>query len=179
MALEHAILTSLLEKPASGYDLARRFDKTIGFFWRATHQQIYRVLGRMDKAGWIRARSIAQKGRLDKKVYTVGADGRKELARWLREPLPPEELRSDLGVKLRAAAFDDPACVIAEFAQQQQWHAARLAQYREFEKRDYPPGAKLSREATLRQLVLKSGIQYETGWLEFCREAQRVLKSLA
>lgn len=40
MALEHAILVALAERSATGYDLARRFDRSIGFFWRATHQQI-------------------------------------------------------------------------------------------------------------------------------------------
>jgi DNA-binding PadR family transcriptional regulator len=47
------VLTSLLEKASSGYDLARRFDKSIGYFWHATHQQIYRELARMEAAGWI------------------------------------------------------------------------------------------------------------------------------
>ena len=53
MSLAHAVLTSLLEKASSGYDLAQRFDKSIGYFWHATHQQIYRELGRMEAAGWI------------------------------------------------------------------------------------------------------------------------------
>ena len=44
MSLAHAVLTSLIEKSSSGYDLARRFDKSIGYFWHATHQQIYREL---------------------------------------------------------------------------------------------------------------------------------------
>jgi DNA-binding PadR family transcriptional regulator len=55
MSLAHAVLTSLLEKSTSGYDLARRFDKSIGYFWHATHQQIYRELARMEAAGWIEA----------------------------------------------------------------------------------------------------------------------------
>jgi DNA-binding PadR family transcriptional regulator len=53
MSLAHALMTSLLEKSSSGYDLARRFDKSIGYFWHATHQQIYRELARMEQAGWI------------------------------------------------------------------------------------------------------------------------------
>ena len=48
MALEHAILVSLSERASSGYDLARRFDKSIGYFWTATHQQVYKVLARME-----------------------------------------------------------------------------------------------------------------------------------
>jgi DNA-binding PadR family transcriptional regulator len=53
MSLAHALLTSLIEKSSSGYDLARRFDKSIGYFWHASHQQIYRELARMETAGWI------------------------------------------------------------------------------------------------------------------------------
>ncbi|MEN9435698.1 MAG: hypothetical protein RIR09_353, partial [Pseudomonadota bacterium] len=48
MSLAHAVLTSLIEKSSSGFELARRFDKSIGYFWHATHQQIYRELARME-----------------------------------------------------------------------------------------------------------------------------------
>jgi len=47
MSLPHALLTSLLEQPCSGMDLARRFGRSIGFFWPATHQQIYKELGKL------------------------------------------------------------------------------------------------------------------------------------
>ena len=49
MALEHALLVALREQPASGLELAKRFSRSIGFFWSATHQQIYRVLGRTSR----------------------------------------------------------------------------------------------------------------------------------
>ncbi|MCW2867763.1 MAG: PadR family transcriptional regulator, partial [Marmoricola sp.] len=55
MALEHALLVALSERPGTGIELARRFDRTIGFFWQATHQQIYRTLRRMEADGWVRA----------------------------------------------------------------------------------------------------------------------------
>lgn len=47
MALEHAILVPLLEKPGSGDEPARRFERSIGYFRTAEHQQIRRVLERM------------------------------------------------------------------------------------------------------------------------------------
>ncbi len=62
MALDHAILVSLLEKPGSGYELARRFERSIGYFWTATHQQIYRVLKRMESDGWIDVRDVPSRG---------------------------------------------------------------------------------------------------------------------
>ena len=40
MALTHAILTALLEEDLTGYELAKQFDVSLGFFWTASHQQI-------------------------------------------------------------------------------------------------------------------------------------------
>ena len=87
VALPHAILVSLCEQSGSGYELARRFDRSIGYFWAATHQQIYRTLRAMEDDGWVHVTPVAQQGRPDKKVYTVSDSGRAELARWIAEPL--------------------------------------------------------------------------------------------
>ena len=86
MSLDHALLVSLLEKPSSGYELARRFDRSIGYFWHATHQQIYKVLARMEEAGWVAARVEAGESAPDRKLFSVSAGGRAELGRWLAEP---------------------------------------------------------------------------------------------
>jgi DNA-binding PadR family transcriptional regulator len=66
VALEHALLVALREQPAAGLELARRFEKSIGFFWHATHQQIYRVLARMERDGWVTVETVGQAGRPDK-----------------------------------------------------------------------------------------------------------------
>jgi DNA-binding PadR family transcriptional regulator len=63
MSLAHAILVSLVDCPSSGYDLAKKFDGSVGFFWQATHQQIYRELHRLQDKGWIDAEVIAQESR--------------------------------------------------------------------------------------------------------------------
>ena len=47
MALGDAILACLTERPMTGYELAKTFDASIGFFWKANHQQIYRELTRL------------------------------------------------------------------------------------------------------------------------------------
>ncbi len=93
MALEHALLVALCEQPASGLDLTKRFGRSIGFFWSATHQQIYRVLGRMDGDGWVSVEAVAQEGRPDKKVYAVTELGRAALADWLAQPTDTQSLR--------------------------------------------------------------------------------------
>ena len=106
MALDHAILVSLTERAASGYDLARRFDASIGYFWPASHQQIYKVLARMQEAGWVESTVQEQDGRPDKKTYAITPAGEAELDRWAAQRSTREALRSDFAVKLRA--FRDP-----------------------------------------------------------------------
>ena len=63
MALEHAILVSLAERAGTGYELGRQFSTSIGHFWSATHQQIYRVLAKMADAGLVEVRTEAGDGR--------------------------------------------------------------------------------------------------------------------
>ncbi|WP_031064963.1 PadR family transcriptional regulator [Streptomyces sp. NRRL WC-3742] len=171
MALEHAILVSLLEQPGSGYELARRFDRSIGRFWTATHQQIYRVLRRMETDGLVVSEEVAQDGRPDKKVYAASSDGRASLADWLREPVEPETVRHELAVKIRAAAFDDPAALISEVERHREAHAALLARYLHGEQRDFPeaPSAGPDPRRELQHVVLRGGIEYERmtiAWLD-------------
>ncbi|MFF8639094.1 PadR family transcriptional regulator [Streptomyces pilosus] len=172
MALEHAILVSLLEKPGSGYELARRFERSIGYFWTASHQQIYRVLKRMESDGWVEVRDVAQYGRPDKKEYSVAGRGRDALSAWLNEPTEPESVRHDLAVKVRGAAFDDPTALISQVERHRQAHTDRLAHYLAGETRDFgdpPPDGRLDAERELQHAVLRGGIAYERmmiAWLD-------------
>ena len=170
MALEHAILVSLTERAGSGLDLTRRFDRSIGYFWTATHQQIYRVLARMQSDGWVVSEAVAQQGRPDKKVYAVTDAGQAELRRWLAEPLAREQHRSDLAVKLRAASYGDRARLLEEVEALRADHATRLALYEQMEKRDYPDPTVLSGAALDQYLVLRGGVHLEQFWTRWLTE---------
>ena len=176
MSLSHALMTSLLEKSSSGYDLARRFDKSIGFFWRATHQQIYRELARMEKAGWISSEAAPDGGRTRKRIYQVLDAGRQELERWAREPAPLVDMRDELMVRLRADAAIGPLGLDAEIRRRMALHAEKLAGYRMIEARDFPADKTLPREAQIQHMILKTGIMYEESWLSWSKEVLVVLE---
>jgi DNA-binding PadR family transcriptional regulator len=171
MALEHALLVALSEQPASGLDLARRFSRSIGFFWSATHQQIYRVLGRMDGDGWVTVTEVAQAGKPDKKVYAVSPAGRRVLADWLAAPTETQALRSELAVKLRGASFaDDREAVLEGVRANLADHATRLEHYRHLLERDYPEPGCLSGLDLDQYLVLRGGIRLEEFWMDWLTE---------
>ena len=126
MSLPHALLTALLEHPSSGLDLARRFDQSIGFFWHATHQQIYRELGRLEEAGWVKSAPV-EDGRGRKKTYRVMPAGRRELKRWIAEGQDPKPLRDELMLRLRAEAVVGPTALADEIRRHLQMHRDKLA----------------------------------------------------
>jgi DNA-binding PadR family transcriptional regulator len=170
MALEHAILVSLSEQAGSGSDLTRRFDRSIGFFWTATHQQIYRVLARMEGDGWVRSTHVTQQGGPGKKVYDVTAAGTRELDRWLTEPLAREQHRSDLAVKLRGASYGDRRRLLDEVTALRAEHATRLALFEQLEARDYPDPGRLDGAELDQYLVLRGGIRMEQFWVDWLGE---------
>ncbi|MFD7659380.1 PadR family transcriptional regulator [Actinosynnema sp. NPDC059797] len=176
MALEHAILVSLDERAGTGYELARRFDRSIGFFWAATHQQIYRTLKRMVDLGWVTCHEEAGDGRPDRKVYEPADAGRAELARWLAEPGEPETIRQELGVKLRGASLGDVAAVAAEVARHRELHARRLGAYRAMEAKDFPDPSGLTGRRLHQHLVLRGGVRAEQAMVDWCDEVLAALR---
>ncbi|AWT41465.1 MULTISPECIES: PadR family transcriptional regulator [Streptomyces] len=170
MSLPHAILTALLEKPSSGLELTRRFDKSIGYFWSATHQQIYRELGKLEADGLIRALPAEQPARGQKKSYEVLPAGRAELERWTSATQDPKPMRDTLLLRLRAAAVVGTAGIEADLRRHLELHERQLTEYREIERRDFPPGRD-SPQDRLHHLILRAGIDLETFWTRWLAHA--------
>lgn len=174
MSLPHALLTSLSERAGSGSELARRFDKSIGFFWAATHQQIYRELARLEEAGWIESLP-AETGRGRKRAYRVLPAGTAELRRWIAESEEPRPQRDALMVRIRAEAAVGPAGLLEEMRRHLALHEEKLALYRSFEERDFARASD-SRERQLQYVLLKGGIAQEELAINMARDALRVLE---
>lgn len=170
MSLPHAILTALLEKPSSGLELTRRFDRSIGYFWSSTHQQIYRELGKLEQAGRIRALAAAVPARGQKKEYEVLPAGREELAAWVALPEDPRPVRDPLLLRMRAAAVVGADGMGAELRRHLTLHERQLAEYREIEERNFSP-APTTDEDRMRYLVLRGGIDLETFWISWLTRA--------
>ena len=147
VALPHAILVSLCEQSGSGYELARRFDRSIGYFWAATHQQIYRTLRAMEDDGWVHvdagraARPAGQEGlhRHRRRAGRAGPlDRRAAVGRGARWPTTaPGIWRSRSAPPPTATSSALRAQVAALRAER----AELLDTYRGFEKRQFPdPG---------------------------------------
>lgn len=177
MSLEYAILSTLLASPCSGYDLAKQFDGSLGFFWKARHQQIYRALNKLETQGWLAAETIPQQGKPSKNIYALTTEGRAGLQVWLQHPCEPPMLKNELLVKLFAGELLSRDCAIAALTRHRQRHCDRLTTYELIEQQDYPDVAHLSLAQRMKYLTLRNGIRYERDRVAWCDEAIALLSA--
>jgi DNA-binding PadR family transcriptional regulator len=85
-----AALGLLARQPGSGYDLLKRFDKSMGHVWSATQSQLYGELNKLADDGLIGVSNVGPRGR---KEYRITAAGREELLRWVMSPESAPPLR--------------------------------------------------------------------------------------
>src|SRR5262247_3098126 len=83
VSLRMAALGLLAQRPASGYDLLREFEKSMANVWPATQSQLYGELNKLAEAGLIEVADIGPRGR---KEYRITDAGRTELRRWVTNP---------------------------------------------------------------------------------------------
>jgi DNA-binding PadR family transcriptional regulator len=170
MALAQAILASLIDRPCSGYDLAKQFDGSVGFFWKASHQQIYRELSKLEDLLWITSETILQAARPDKKLYSVTELGKQQLVEWMAQASEPTPIKDDLLVKI-FAGYLSPQIILAEVERHREAHRERLSEYRDLQQQYFQNPQKLPLQAKFKYLTLLRGISYETDWVAWCEEA--------
>ncbi len=174
MALSHAILVTLLDGPISGYKLTKRFNAAIGYFWQATHQQIYRELTSLEKHGSVQR--VPSSSSSTEKLYTLTQEGRNALTEWISQPSEPGVVREDLLLKVRAGSLVPREVLLTELRRRRVLSAERLAIYREAEAREYPDAQHLSYEQRLRYLPLLRGLMFEQENVAWCDAAIALLQ---
>jgi DNA-binding PadR family transcriptional regulator len=177
MALSHAILAVLNDCPCSGYDLAKKFDGSVGFFWNATHQQIYRELTKLEEQSQIDAQLVYQEHRPDKKIYTLTSKGEEYLRTWIETPTTVSPLKDELLVKIFAGAIVSPQTIVAELKHHRVQHLESLHTYQAISTQYFADRSQLSDAGRYQYLTLRKGIRLETEWLEWCQEAIELLES--
>jgi DNA-binding PadR family transcriptional regulator len=129
MALRNAILATLLEGEASGYDLSKCFDASVANFWMATPQQLYKELEAMEAQGLVTARVVEQDRRPNKRLFSLTEAGRAALREFTGQPAKLTAIRDELLVKVQAVDAGDAEAVRAAIAGRRDLSQAKLARY--------------------------------------------------
>jgi PadR family transcriptional regulator AphA len=99
-ATPNALLGLLSLGPMSGYDIRQLIQRSIAHFWSESYGQIYPGLKRLAAAGLVAKKTERKKGSPDRYVYSLTADGRVRLRKWLKLPVMAEVPRNELLLKL-------------------------------------------------------------------------------
>jgi DNA-binding PadR family transcriptional regulator len=160
----------------TGYDLAKRFDSSVGFFWHANHQQIYRELGVLKERTWVKGETVLQSTRPNKTIFSISKSGRGELLRWSRQTAAPAAIKEELVLKLYALTDVDVPAVVEQLKQRLELHQERLALYERILSRHYGDETALNLASKGKLLGLKAGMLLERNWIEWCVDSLGTLQ---
>ncbi|NEU77014.1 PadR family transcriptional regulator [Hassallia byssoidea VB512170] len=141
--LGYALLGLLAREPCSGYDLSRKMQKPISFFWRARHSQIYPELAKLEAQSLVTYTVVEQQDQPDKKVYTITSAGEDALRKWVSTPMDVSMLRDELILRAYSLWLASPDEARQLFLTHAQLHSEQLNMY----------------EAVLQEMLAESHIQ--------------------
>ena len=175
MSLRFAVLTLLDIEPGSGYDLKRRFERSISHFWSASHQQMYRELHKLHEEGLLDCTEQPQEGRPDKKIYSLTSAGRKVLQEWAEKPAAAQKIREPFLIQLFAGHRLSNAQMRSQLERHLAQHRALLETYEEQNRRFYSRDPEHQQRLWLAHQPLLLGIETEKTWI---RWAEQLLQRL-
>jgi len=96
----YVILGLLSHDSMTGYDMKKRIDSTLKYFWSASFGSIYPALSELEKKGLVtKENQPNEKGR-EKILYQITKGGRECLVQWLKQPVEKDDLRYETILKL-------------------------------------------------------------------------------
>lgn len=138
-------LLGLLERaPSHGYDLKNDYDALFGRGKALPSGQVYATLGRLARDQKVRSGDLEPGAGPDRKRYAITDEGKREVDRWLTEPVEPEpHLQTLLFTKVALALIlDRPA---EEYLDSQRAvHAQRMRELVQLKRSGSPVDALLA-----------------------------------
>lgn len=178
MSLQNVILTVLSNRDASGYDITKEFSRSIGYFWKASHQQVYRELNRMANNELVTCRVELQTGKPDRKVYTITELGRQALFEWFQVPARNPTIRDEISAKLVVCSVHNSEPMQQQLEALIQESHTLMNNYEELEKIYFADYKNMDRQSRLNRLTLRRGVHNRQAWVNWAEEVLTELKEL-
>ena len=159
----------------TGYEIVKSFDSAVGYFWSASHQQVYRELSKLTDSELVKFAAIEQGDKPDKKVYRITAAGKRELRKWIEVPVTESPTKDLLLVKLLNLNAGNVEVILAELDRMLDRASEQLEIYKGIEKMHYQPArvAGLALDDLALYLALRRGITGVESHISWFNEARR------
>jgi PadR family transcriptional regulator AphA len=173
----NALLGLLSLGPMSGYDIRQLISRSIGHFWSESYGQIYPGLKRLAADGLVEKKTQRNKGKPDRHLYSITAEGREQLSEWLKVPVPESVARNEMLLKLFFGAQASPAISREHVTAHMKIHQQALKVYTATAKqlkRDEADDPQLP----FWLMTLNYGRHHSGAVLRWCKETLEELESL-
>ena len=173
------LLGVLAIEPMSGYDLGLTIRGSVGHFWNESYGQIYPNLKKLAKDGFVCCKTERQKGKPDRRIYSITVKGRDRLTKWLAVPPQPEIPRNELLLKLFFGGQVSTQILIGYVERMAKEHRALLellerAEREEIDKNQHYPDAPFWRMAAhFGQMEMKAHLRWAKETLAELRKIAR------
>lgn len=97
--IDYVILGLLSHEDLTGYEIKKRMDTSLKYFWGASYGSIYPALSDLVDRGLANKCNDAESKR-NKIIYSITEEGRNYLKEWLQIPAERDELRYETLLKL-------------------------------------------------------------------------------
>lgn len=172
--LDCVILGLLSHEDLTGYEIKKRMDTALKYFWGASYGSIYPTLSELVDRG-LAVREECADNKRNKQIYSITEEGRAYLREWLKLPAEKDELRYETLLKLFFGNEEGEAQAIAHI------EAFREKTEKEME---YLSGARRRLEEHIFDdgthkfylLTVEFGIHICRAYLEWCKEAKEFLE---
>jgi DNA-binding PadR family transcriptional regulator len=98
--IRYVILGLLSHDPLTGYDIKKRIEGSISYFYDASFGQIYPELASMEEQALISKKIEMNEKKPSRKIYSITESGVSELQKWLTLPIEEEKVRYDILLKI-------------------------------------------------------------------------------
>lgn len=168
------ILGLLDHEDLTGYDIKKRIDGSLCYFWKGSFGSIYPALSSLEEAGLIRkVKSKSSESGREKIVYKITASGRKNLLAWLSESKSSNSLKYETLLKLYfggAIENDVSIATVTEFEKEIKADLAVLRTYK-----DNLDKVLDQRDHVFFYLTVTFGIETYEAYLRWCADAKKIL----
>ena len=171
--IDVVILGLLSHEDLTGYEIKKRIDTTLKYFWSASFGSIYPALGNLVERNLAVSREEADSNR-GKIVYSITDEGREYLKDWLERPVVKDELRYETLLKL---FFGHEGGRNTALEHIERFEEKTRAELNELRQALAVLESVMSMDETHKYyyLTAKFGVKsYET-YLEWCEEARKLL----
>ena len=171
--MDYVLLGLLSHESMTGYEMKKRLDTTLRFFWGGSYGSIYPTLNRLETEGKVTKEDISSNGR-EKISYSITEYGKEILKQWLRKPVEKDELRYETLLKLffgNENGFEGAKEHIERFEEKCRSELAVLNMFAENLK-------KYLENDTHKYyyLTVRFGINTYEAYLKWCKEAKEQIK---